>query len=142
MRLFGLLLLALGMSACDATPASERAQHRGGRYQGIGIYGAGRMWQHIVTPAPDGDGRAARTADDEVVIAVVDSHTGEIRQCGNISGRCIAMNPWAVRLGPDQALPVSVDAHLPGLERAEREQSAADLQNNAAAADPAPASHR
>lgn len=142
MRTFGLLLLALCAGACNQSPASDPVPHRGGRYQGIGVYGAGRMWQHIVAQEPAGDGRAARTMDDEVVIAVVDSQTGEIRQCGNISGHCIAMNPWAVPLGRDRTLPINLDAHLRELERAEREQPAADVRNDAAAADPAPANRR
>lgn len=138
MRTLGLLLLTLGVGACDSSAVTDRVEHRGGRYQGVGIYGAGRMWQHVIAPRPEGDGRAARTVDDEVVIAVVDSQTGEIRQCGNLSGRCIAMNPWSARLGPDQALPVNLDVHLPALEREEIQQSTTDVQNDATQAGAAP----
>jgi hypothetical protein len=34
-------------------------------------------------------------ADDEHVIVVLDSHTGEVRQCGDHTGFCVAMNPWS-----------------------------------------------
>ncbi|MEO6040308.1 MAG: hypothetical protein ABIP41_00215 [Croceibacterium sp.] len=45
-------------------------------------------------PAPS-DPAAATIADDEHVIVVVDSITGEVRQCGDHSGYCVAMKPWS-----------------------------------------------
>ena len=66
-----------------------------GRYSGIGIYEAGRLWsQAKVDPATQMAGKAG-LADDEHVIVVVDSRTGEVRQCGDHSGVCVAMNPWS-----------------------------------------------
>ena len=69
---------------------------------GIGIYPAGRdvaAAGRAPTAAADAC-RARRCDDDEQVIVVVDSQTGEIRQCGNLSGHCIGMNPWASRARP------------------------------------------
>jgi hypothetical protein len=66
-----------------------------------------------------GNPAAATTADDSQIIVVVDSNSGEIRQCGNLSGHCIGMNPWANALGQDRAAPVALDAHEIDLTRAE-----------------------
>ncbi len=48
----------------------------------------------------------AGLADDEQVIVVVDSDTGEIRQCGALSGYCVGMRPWDH--GVSQTLPASL----------------------------------
>ena len=69
------------------------------------------------------DAAAANLGDDDHVIVVVDSRTGEIRQCGNYSGHCIGMNPWAGPLGQGQAAPVPLTKHAADLAR-EAEQQA------------------
>jgi hypothetical protein len=51
----------------------------------------------------------------------VDSQTGEIRQCGNLSGHCIRMNPWEARQSP----PARVVEHQADLDRAAEEEAAA-----------------
>src|SRR3954447_20867483 len=139
MRLFGfpgILLATICLGGCGPEHSDADASHHGGRYQGIGVYGAGQMWQHIVrSRSGSGDERAATPGDDEVVIAVVDSRTGEIRQCGNITGYCVRMNPWQNQLGPAQTLPAAVDSHLPEVELAARERWTGDVQKAAAPAD-------
>ena len=61
------------------------------------------------------DPGAAKPEDDDVLIVVVDSDTGEVRECGNYSGRCVSMNPWTKAVGPQLRMPVRVDAHAADL---------------------------
>lgn len=98
MRFIPLLLLTACLAACGREPGP--GPRHGGRYLGIGIYSPGAMWQRLAGAAGAQDGSAATLRDDEQVIVVVDSRTGEIRQCGNLSGHCIRMNPWS---GPPAA---------------------------------------
>ena len=66
-----------------------------GRYAGIGTYTVGRLWSEMADSSASPDAAAARLSDDDQVIVVVDSHTGEVRQCGNYSGVCVTLNPWS-----------------------------------------------
>jgi hypothetical protein len=114
MRLFGLsatLLATFCLTACNNAPQPGPGGHRGGRYLGIGTYPAGRMWSRMVAAGPAADRAAATIADDEQIIVTVDSNTGEVRQCGNLTGHCIGMNPWTGVLGRGQAAPISVSEH-------------------------------
>ncbi|MBW8815494.1 MAG: hypothetical protein JF588_18895 [Caulobacterales bacterium] len=70
------------------------------RYVGVGIYAAGRMWAQLVQAQAAKDPAAATLDDDEQVIVVIDSATGELRQCGNLSGYCTRMNPWSATPSP------------------------------------------
>ena len=102
-------MLLLGLGGCDlASEIGDKDQARGssghGRYVGAGLYGAGRLWPQMVRPKnPAKDASNAVTpspatlADDSTIIVVVDSATGEIRQCGDVSGFCTTMNPWTKR---------------------------------------------
>jgi len=56
---------------------------RAGRYLGAAVYSPGRMWTQIARAGAPADAAAATLKDDEQVIVVVDSATGELRQCGN-----------------------------------------------------------
>ena len=106
------------LSGCKEQNAGPlEANSARGRYAGIGVYQAGRMWGHMVAPDPK-DSTLARIADDEYVIAVVDSRTGEVRQCGDHSGHCVAMNPWAGP--PPPALPAKLAAHAKELDAQEK----------------------
>lgn len=108
MFILGLAVLTLG--ACqkkDEAPAAEAVQNRGGlfaakgRYVGVGLYRPDHLWAGLKpAPAPQPGAPAASpvaasTDDDDQVIVVVDTKTGEVRQCGNLSGHCIALDPWA-----------------------------------------------
>lgn len=97
MRLFGstLILAAMtGLAGCDHESGPGPGAHHGGRYLGIGTYSAGRLWSRMSGAAAPADPARATIADDEQIIVTVDSRTGEVRQCGNLSGHCVASNPW------------------------------------------------
>lgn len=112
MRKLGLILIAAtSLCGCNGGAETSYGPHRGGRYQGVGIYMPGALWREQAGGGHPADASAATLADDEQVIVVVDSQTGEIRQCGNLSGRCIAYNPWA-----GTPAPVRLTAHAADLE--------------------------
>lgn len=118
-----MLVGILGATACakgglergaDASPQAT------GRYVGIGIYEPGELWAKLAqAKAPDrpdstvlsDDG--AVLSDDGAVIVVVDSYTGQVRQCGNLSGVCISMDPWKQAIGPGLSGPVALTEHAP-----------------------------
>ena len=60
------------------------------------------------------DAAMARLEDDEHIIVVLDSHTGEVRQCGDHSGFCVSMNPWT-GTGAQVALPAKLTKHAADL---------------------------
>jgi len=105
-------------SAASAGPKSP------GRYAGIGTFDAGRLWQQIKGAPASNESSTANLADDEHVIVVLDSHTGEIRQCGDHSGFCVAMNPWTAGAN-NAAAPVNLTKHAADLN-AENEASSAE----------------
>jgi len=112
---------AAALTGCGDGP-KDGVSRRGaqGRYLGIGVYAADRLWQEVAGGQAASDPKVAALADDSQIIVVVDSATGEVRQCGNLSGRCIATNPWRGAAAP---LPAAIGRH------------AADLDREAAAAD-------
>jgi hypothetical protein len=103
------------LAACSAQTDSNAPHH--GRYAGIGVYAVGPLWQKITGGAAPGDKAKATTSDDDYVIVVVDSDSGEIRECGNLTGFCIGMNPWTKGLLGPQKTPVSVSEHSADLAR-------------------------
>jgi ABC-type amino acid transport substrate-binding protein len=115
-----------------------------GRYGGLGVYPAGQGWARVAVSGQPADPAAAKTADDEHVIVVVDSKTGEVRQCGDLSGYCIAMNPWSRKLGSTQAEPVPLKAassSVPASDAAPAESAPAPVHHrrHPASSEPAPA---
>jgi hypothetical protein len=121
------ILVAFSLSACDnGMRAGPGGGRHGGRYLGIGTYPPGRLWaEQSGVPRP-ADAHAATIADDEQIIVVVDSNTGEVRQCGNLSGRCIAANPWS-----GTPAPVALARHAADVEPADANVAA--TADNAAA---------
>jgi len=108
-----LLVAAVALAGCDAIEVSGRGggdAHRG-RYTGIGIYSADQMWAKIAVGDKPADAASATPADDTTVIVVVDTNTGEVRQCGNLSGRCVAMNPWTRAIGKPGVAPLPLTEH-------------------------------
>jgi hypothetical protein len=79
------------------------------RYLGVGHFTPGPAWSKLVRADAPKDPASAKTGDDEQVIIVMDGVTGELRQCGNLSGYCIGMNPWAKPLVATQSVPVAID---------------------------------
>lgn len=75
-----------------------------------------------------GDTALAKLQDDEHVIVVIDSHTGEVRQCGDHSGYCVSMNPWGGQAS-GAMLPVKLSKHAADLDA---EDQAATQTNDAA----------
>jgi hypothetical protein len=136
----GALAAIAALAACDTADERQTASHHG-RYLGIGVYEAGRMWSRMVRAAAPADPAAATLADDERVIVVVDSHSGEVRQCGNLTGHCIGMNPWRAPLGQGQGAPIPVTEHAADLDRAAEAETAnaamAATEENQAAGAPA-----
>jgi hypothetical protein len=112
----GFALAALALGGCKKNPASDAwlglsSDQGHGRFAGIGIYSPGAGWTKMVAGQPASDGPAAQLADDDAVIVVVDSRTGEVRGCGNMTGYCIGMNPWKGPLPPGQVAPVPLTTH-------------------------------
>ena len=136
------LLAALSVGACNSAPESSPSAGSQGRFIGIGIYEAGDVWAQVTAANPSRDAAAANLDDDDHVIVVVDSRTGEIRQCGNFSGHCIGMNPWSGPLGQGRTAPVPLTKHAADLAReAERQAlpvTPAPTDANTAEAAPAP----
>lgn len=105
------LLMACVLPGCGEEAAGPDGGVRSpGRYSGIGTYDAGRLWAEMAGIEAPSDPAAARLADDEHVIVVIDSHTGEVRQCGDYSGVCVTMNPWTGQ-GSRSATPVKLNKH-------------------------------
>jgi hypothetical protein len=122
---FGLLLTASTLAACNQHEASSAGPKSPGRYAGIGTFDAGRLWQEIKVASKSQDKSAANLADDEHVIIVLDSHTGEIRECGDHTGFCVAMNPWAAGATP-AATPVTLAQHAADVAAADDKSAVAD----------------
>jgi hypothetical protein len=126
----GLALAGLCLTCCNRPGERTGATSHQGRYEGLGIYTVGQMWTHIAGVAPT-DAKTANLKDDENIIVVVDTNTGEVRQCGNISGYCVAMNPWSRPLTAEQLLPSKVDKHI--AQVSSETQAARDVEASAAA---------
>jgi hypothetical protein len=125
--ILGIIALCCFTGACEqakfATPEASKSQ---GRYTGIGVYDAGLLWSHIAQKTQSKDPAAAQLADDENIIVVVDSQTGEIRQCGNLSGFCVKMNPWTSTDAPPDRLPAKLIKHAADIAQADDVAVAAD----------------
>ena len=92
--------------AADGSFEFAGAQHQKGRYEGVGVYSPGGPWARLAdAQQPNGP---AKTANDQAIIVVVDSDTGELRACGDLSGYCVGMNPWQKDLTGAQKSPVVV----------------------------------
>lgn len=124
MRAEVLSLLAIGLLAgCDRNPsASTPGPKSPGRYAGIGMFDAGRLWAQMARGPTSNDAAAARIDDDEHIIVVIDSHTGEVRQCGDHSGVCVAMNPWSTTAAV-ASLPVKLTKHATDLARDDKTEA-------------------
>jgi len=119
MQRSALLLLAamLALSGCKKMEAvTEGHSHGSGRYAGIGLYSPNRLWEKLTIKEEPGNTSAANLADDDMIVVTVDTKTGEIRQCGNLSGRCLASNPWK---GTGLPLPANVSIHAAELSAQE-----------------------
>jgi hypothetical protein len=108
--LVGIAVGCLLLSGCHKSLESVGPRSQG-RFAGIGVFDAGKLWAQMAVSGST-DTAPAKIADDEHIIVVLDSHTGEVRQCGDHSGYCVAMNPWA---GPQAMAPVKLTKHASDL---------------------------
>jgi hypothetical protein len=84
-----------------------------GRFVGLGIYAPQTPWTKMVDAAQAGaNPAAAKPLDDQAIFVVVDSQTGELRACGDLTGYCIGMNPWRKPLTPAQIAPIMLSEHV------------------------------
>lgn len=109
MRSLFLSMVCLILCGCEAKNEAAETANVEGRYQGIGVYNAGAGWARMAVPPAEADSRAARLTDDDHVIVVIDSKTGEVRQCGDLSGYCITLNSWTQTLDASRAAPVMME---------------------------------
>jgi hypothetical protein len=116
LRLWPLLAIAL-LGACERGSGGGTRPARHGRYAGIGVFEAGTLWSKMTGPNRAAAPQAATTADDEHIIVVIDSDSGDVRECGDLSGYCTTMNPWTLAIAPQQRAPVPLSAHAADLVR-------------------------
>jgi len=129
---------AAGLSGCKKADAATAGlwpfsgATRQGRYAGVGIYTPNVAWTKMATDPSLRPASAATLNDDEAIIVVTDSQTGEVRACGDLSGNCIGMNPWQAGLAKSQVAPVNVTQH--GNPTGGADVNAAAIDANAAEA--------
>lgn len=116
LALLAIAVSAVSISSCGRPVENSAGMAGKGRYVGVGHYAPGRMWSQIVRGDGPSNAAAAKASDDEQVIIVMDSNTGELRQCGNLSGFCIGMNPWSKPLSAAQTAPLAVAKHAAEIE--------------------------
>jgi hypothetical protein len=105
-------ILALSMTLLGCHSPSPDASGGHGRYVGVGIYGPGKQWTRMAAVQESKEAAAARPIDDQAIIVVSDTQTGELRACGDLTGYCIGFNPWKERLGPGQQTPIALTGHV------------------------------
>jgi hypothetical protein len=102
MRLISLLtavaapvcLMACNRAADSALPPHHDFAGVPGRYTSVGTYTPSNAWRRLALGAKTSSPNAATPDDDQAIIVVQDSRTGEIRACGDLTARCIGFNPW------------------------------------------------
>lgn len=97
-------------TSADATGPFSSPQ-RPGRYLGVGIYNPGQGWSRLVQAQAEPAAGDARLADDQAIIVVMDSRSGEVRACGDLTGYCIGLNPWGSPLADSRRTPVTLTGH-------------------------------
>ena len=103
----------VGLAGCHGG-ADDQAGVPRRRFVGIGVFNAGQLWSKMSVNPPL-NASSATTADDEHVIVVVDSQTGEVRECGDYSGVCASSNPWTRAIASQQVAPIKLTKHAADL---------------------------
>jgi hypothetical protein len=114
MKLLFASLMCLALTGCgraEQASGDDRQSITKGRYAGVGVFEAGRLWGKMIVPQAKADEATARLTDDEHVIVVIDSQTGEVRQCGDHTGYCVSISPWNAANGSGITLPARLSAH-------------------------------
>ena len=117
MKLIFTVVACLALGGCeraDQTSADGRQSVTKGRYSGVGVFDAGRLWGKMIVTQDKKDEAAARLMDDEHIIVVVDSQTGEVRQCGDHTGYCVSISPWNAANASAPVLPAKLSEHGEG----------------------------
>jgi hypothetical protein len=110
----GALVAAACLGGCNQATGqwAEGSSPAHGRYVGVGLYNPTKQWTRMVHAQAPKDDTEARPVDDQVVIVVADTATGELRACGDLTGYCIGMNPWEHALAASQIAPIQLKAHV------------------------------
>jgi hypothetical protein len=126
---FGVLASAMCLTGCDK-PIPASGEHHG-RYVGIGVFEAADLWSRMKPAESAADATRATLADDQHIIVIEDSVTGEVRECGDLSGFCVAMNPWTKAIARERQTPVALSKHAGELqaERDAMEPASASAQS-------------
>ena len=113
-----LIPLVVGLTGCNRAEEATFGPPavKTGRYLGIGVYSAGPLWSQLKQAKAPSDPDTARLTDDLEIVVVVDSQTGEVRQCGNMTGHCTSMNPWKQLVAADGQLPARLIKHADQLD--------------------------
>jgi hypothetical protein len=109
-----LMLAAATLSGCAkgfAWPDGGNASSRRGPYGAVGLYSPSRQWTRLAGVQASRDPKVAKLVDDQVIIVVQNTATGEVRACGDLTGYCIGMNPWKTALVTDQIAPLRLSEH-------------------------------
>jgi hypothetical protein len=73
----------MALAGCNQSAAPTASGPKSpGRFAGIGVFAAGRLWGQMTGSAAAKDPAVAKLQDDEHIIVVMDSHTGDVRKCG------------------------------------------------------------
>ena len=114
----GVVLAALALGGCKKRAATDATEwfglsfgHGHGRYVGVGIYAPETPWTRMVAAQQKAETPAAQPLDDQAIIVVVDSATGEVRSCGDLTGYCIGMDPWKTPLAAGHLAPIDLTEH-------------------------------
>jgi hypothetical protein len=85
-RVAALVFASLALWGCNKkTPADSADQGaRHGRYSGVGLYNPSPQWTKLIGAHQAKDAQLAQSIDDQVIIVVQDSITGEVRACGDL----------------------------------------------------------
>ena len=102
---------AVAADAISDDPGFLGLGSKHGRFGSVGIYTPGESWPKLMADANQADPAAAQLVDDQAIIVVADSQTGEVRACGDLTGYCIGMNPWKGALVGAQIAPIRLTAH-------------------------------
>jgi hypothetical protein len=113
LSLAAICIAAVALAGCKPAPAADLGgSSQRGRYAGIGIYSPETPWTRMVATQQAKETPAAKPIDDQAIIVVQDTVTGEVRACGDLTGYCIGMNPWKTPLASSQVAPINLTEHV------------------------------
>ena len=111
---FSLAAGIVGLASCKRSDVGDWAfgdATRHGHYGSVGIYAPGQSWKDLAARGMSTASATAKLGDDQAIVVVEDTDTGELRACGDLTGYCIGSNPWKQMLSASQVTPVSLTRH-------------------------------